>query len=133
MSKVDFQSTWVRLAIFGIIIGIFAIIALITSGGAPKQVSPLSAAESKLETASVDVVKSSLRYYYATERKYPLDYDTLLEAQSEDSATYLKDAHKTLKDFNYSVTGDREKYRFTYTSLDGDSKEVEGNYKEDYR
>lgn len=86
----------------------------------------------KQEQAYVELVEAELRDYYANERIYPISESDLSEIFDDEEGLSYRDVTKELEDFNYTVRGDREAYKFTYTDNDGKSQTVSGNYKEDY-
>ena len=93
---------------------------------------PISKTEANLENSSVELIKASLNVYYVDQREYPFDYDTLLESTTGEDRESLEYATSSLKDFKYQRRGDYQAYKLNYTSLTGEKKSVEGNYRNDY-
>jgi hypothetical protein len=80
-------------------------------------------------------IKATLSLYYTVERKYPRTTDDLFEELAKSAPTLdtrARDPVDKLKDFEYTVRGDYQSYKITYTDSTGNMHEVLGNYKEDY-
>lgn len=99
-------------------------------------------ATTNYESAAVELIKSDLNLSYVFYENYPIDMGSLSEdllkiyerdqQKGQEYVTSMKRAMKNLKNFEYSVRGDRKAYKFSYTDLHGEKKEVEGNYEEDF-
>ena len=89
----------------------------------------------KLETASVNVLKAELDIYYVEYGRYPgtlSSLDEYVKDSRKDSISSYEDSKNSLKDLLYVVRGDSQAYKITYTSVSGQSIEVDGNYQQDY-
>lgn len=134
--KTSDKTYYKRIAIVGGIILATLIIIFIATQPKPDQPTPLNAvgqAEQKLENANADLIKSSLKVYYIEESEYPSEIEELLSSKEGEIKDSLQASISNLNDFDYSVRGDRQAYKFTYKSIDTQLVTVEGNYQEDYR
>lgn len=127
------------LIVGGILVAIIAVFALVNAFQASSEDNQANTPDSytqailDAEEAAASHLEASLRFYYVTNviRQYPVNIDSLYDEQEN---SLLEDnVNKWLKDFKYSVRGDYQAYKFTYTDSLGEQQTVEGNYREDYR
>lgn len=101
--------------------------------------SKVTQAEADLETAKVnqektgiDLVRSVLDVYYTRNGRYPINTDELAESMEDEFRDPLVKIMAQLTEFDYTVRGDGQSYRFTYKDRAGVQQAVEGNYQEDF-
>lgn len=102
-----------------------------------KHKNEVAEATKNVESSSVQELKASLDYYYVLEGEYPRNTEDLVKvlSRSEKNKEIIKAlpiAIKSLKDFTFTVRGDEQAYKFTYTNSNGKQQVVEGNYKKDF-
>jgi len=92
------------------------------------------------DTAEANLIKATIEAYYASNGKYPSDYEKLVAyVQDDRSGTWSANDKKDftnikthLIDFAYTVRGDGQAYQFTYTDVDGKPVTIKGDYQNDY-
>ncbi len=138
------------------IIGIILAFVLLIGGGYAyfefDRISSAKKAMTDYEVSAQNVVKSNLEMYYSFYQKYPSDTDELIEGLSNKKnyeilnqkpldlsslkRTIGKESNQyswqELKEFSYSVRGDRQAYKFSYTDQYGKRKVIEGSYQKDF-
>lgn len=95
----------------------------------------IAVATKTYEIALEKSIKVTLDLYYLTKGKYPRTTDDLFEELVKSAPTLdkrAKDPVDKLKDFEYSVRGDYQSYKITYTDSAGNKHEIVGNYSEDF-
>lgn len=91
--------------------------------------------QKNLETASANVVRADLDFYYAVNNKYPRkisDTEAVLENAKAGYYKGIQNSISRLQDFKYEISGDEQTYRFTYTNLDRKTVTMERNYQSDF-
>ena len=73
-------------------------------------------------------------YYLKNNSKYPLNFEDIYANDyiSEEDKDTSKKAVAGLKDFDYSVKGDKSSYKIEYLSTTGEKNSLEGSYENDY-
>ena len=138
--KTNQDSYYKRLAIIGgVILTLFLVIFIATStqkqDGQTAEAPAYIQAAIDAEEAQTAVIKATLNLYYLHRYgSYPSNAEDVMEVEEIEKAdrAQFKSSIGKLKDFEYKVKGDRSAYQFTYTSLSGETKTVEGNYEEEY-
>lgn len=127
-----------------ILVPIVAIIGVSIKGNKedqPKSPVSLVEARARLAESSADLMKATLNVYYVNYKEYPVTDTALSEdivnnphLYSENAAASIQSVRTTdLQNFNYSVRGDYQAYKFTYTDpLKKETVTVEGDYQNSY-
>ena len=124
------QVPYFRAVIIIAVLAVVGIIGLIASNIGPKSVN--NELQTR-ETANIDYVQSSLALYHVNNGNYPSAYERLIEDKDDAQAKeLLTGATSILKNFDYSVSGDRQTYKITYDALNGEPVEVKFNYQNDF-
>lgn len=130
----------------GFIIGLLSICAVI--GGLYAyfefdRVNEIKKVTRAYEVSAANSIKASIDLYYVVYGKYPYSKNQLLERLStynldkkfgakQFDVAALRKTMNSLRDFSYRARGDQQAYKFSYTDQNGEKKEIEGNYQEDY-
>lgn len=125
---------YIGLVVGGIILAAIAGAIVWGFSSTNTQSDRVDAAKVRLESSSSDSLSAHLDLYFVQKGNYPTDLERLQESiEKPEDLAFLKEVESNLKDLDYTVRGDGEAYKFTYTGLDGETKEVSGNYKEDFK
>jgi hypothetical protein len=137
-----------RRITISVIVSIAVILLLVVVTSQPKsQPAPVTMSQEQLDatlardTSDANLIKAVLTQYYVRQGSYPFDYESIVEyVNNDDSGNWDTESKKNfndiqthLKDLDYTVKGDRQAYRFTYTDITGKPVTVDGDYKNDYR
>lgn len=106
------------------------------------RIDHIKKATTAYELSGAKVVKADLDLYYALYGKYPTDRNDFVEKLSNSEfikkkdkpfdAAFLQKIMNDLKDFSYTVRGDEQAYKFSYTDQYGEKKVIEANYQKDF-
>lgn len=129
--------------IIGVILAIVFLIGGLYAYSEYDRINKIQKATTAYETSHEKVIKSAIGIYYAFYQEYPTDIDDLIKKLSYKKnyeilhkkpydTEYLKKVLVELKDFSYTVRGDRQAYKFTYQQKYGKQVTVEGNYQKDF-
>jgi len=128
-----------------IILGIIVVVILLISGlywVDYQHQEEVKTAKVNYEVASANLIKSGIDVYHAYEGKYPYSLKELVEKireidlkqKKEDRmGDSLEKAIKGIPALKYSLRGDKEAYRLTYTNSKGEEKALEANYGKDFQ
>ncbi len=85
-----------------------------------------------LDASTMNYIKAALNYYYVLHGEYPRNTEELVEKLPDEQREHWQKTIKNLKEFTYSVRGDKQAYKATYTNYYGEKIEIQGNYQEDF-
>lgn len=139
MKKKDkwYTPTYVKIGVtILIVIFMLFLVSMFTQerGGTTIDNNKNTGVQTTLEEARANLIKASLNVYYTSIGSYPFSTEEFLNylESRDDEGLLTKEALQQLKDLKYSRRGDRQAYKITYTSVNGNEFSFEGNYKEDY-